>query len=401
MILLRTIKVKLKMKPEEILPTVEACTKAFNYVCQIGYDDKDFNSVSLHHKTYRYVREAFELPSDMAVQMRMKSAEALKSAIECNGKCPQSKQVSVRYSHNGYSHNGYSHNGYSHNGYNVWFDRQELSILTIDGRIKVPFHFPKWFEQYVSWRRRSAELIVQKDKIYLCIVFQKEVEDPKPVDNPIVIGIDRGINKVAVCSNNRFFKERILYTANKYQRLRRRLQKCGSKSAKRHLRKIAKKENRFRRDVNHRDVNHCITKKIVEMLPENSPENSIVVLEDLKKIRQRARANKRGRAKLHSWPFHQFETFRTYKANARRIQVDYVDARYTSQKCSQCGHTSKSNREYQAIFKCTQCSFSLNADLNAARNIERNYRDAKGYPEGLSVNQPIVGAEEAKAILSN
>jgi IS605 OrfB family transposase len=144
-------------------------------------------------------------------------------------------------------------------------------------------------------------------------------------------------------------------------------------------------------------VNHCITKQIVESLPENS----IIVLEDLKHIRKRVKLRKRQRRRIHSWSFFQLEEFLRYKADARAIKVDYVDARYTSQKCSRCGHISKSNRTSQAVFKCTHCGLSLNADLNASRNIEANYRDASGYPEGLSVNQPIVGAEEAKRLQSD
>ncbi len=46
-----------------------------------------------------------------------------------------------------------------------------------------------------------------------------------------------------------------------------------------------------------------------------------------------------------------------------------VDPAYTSQACSRCGNTHKSNRPSQAVFKCGSCGFSLNADHNAAINI--------------------------------
>ena len=374
MIITRTARIKLNITPEKLLPTFQAATDAFNYVCQVGYKDSDYNSVSLHHKTYQGVRAEFSLPSDMAVQMRMKSAEALKPAIKKKQKCPQSKLCSIRY---------------SARGYNVWFDRQEVSFVTIEGRIKASFYLPDWFKQYVSWRRKSAEMTIRNGKVYLCIIFEKDVLDFEITDNPTILGIDRGINKVAVCSDNTFFNGNILKVAHRYQRLRRQLQKSGSKSARRHLKKLTSKENRYRRDVN-----HCISKRIVKTLPENS----IIVLEDLKYIRERIQTNKKQRRKLHSWSFYELEQFLSYKAMAKSIKVDHVDARYTSQKCSHCGHISRSNRKSQAVFKCVQCDFSLNADLNAARNIELNYRDAKCYPEGLSVNKPIVGIEEAKAI---
>ena len=377
MIITRTAKIKLKISADELRTTFDAVTQAFNYVCKIGYENKDFNSISLHNKTYYDVRRLFNLPADLAVQTRMKSAESLKPAIRKKRKCPQSKLCSVRL---------------SNKNYNIWFDRKEVSLLTVKGRVKTFFHFPKQFEQYVSWRRKSAELIIRKDKVYLCVVFQKDIEDFQQLDNPVILGIDRGINKVAVCSDNTFFNGNINKVAHRYQRLRRQLQKCGSKSAKRHLKRISLKENRFRKDVN-----HCISKQIVGALPENS----IIVLEDLKKIRQRVRLNKKGRRKLHNWSFYQLEQFLTYKADAQKIKIDYTDARYTSQKCSRCFHISRSNRKSQAVFKCVQCGFSLNSDLNASRNIEANYRNAKCYPEASFVNRRTVAHVDAKGSLSN
>lgn len=373
--LTRTVKIKLKISVDELRTTFDRVTQAFNYVCKVGYESKDFNSISLHNKTYYDVRKLFNLPADLTVQTRMKSAEALKPAIKKKHKCPQSKLCSVRF---------------SSKNYNIWFDRREVSLLTVSGRVKTFFHLPEWFKQYISWRRKSAELIIRKNKVYLCAVFQKDIESFQQLENPVILGIDRGINKIAVCSDNTFFNGNINKVTQKYQRLRQQLQKKNTKSAKRHLKKVSLKENRFRKDIN-----HCISKQIVESLPKNS----IIILEDLKKIRQRARLNKRGRRKLHNWSFYQLEQFLAYKAEAQGIKIDYIDARYTSQKCSKCGHISRSNRKSQAVFKCVKCNFSLNADLNASRNIEANYRNAKGYPEVLSVNQHIVAHDDAKGSL--
>ena len=54
-----------------------------------------------------------------------------------------------------------------------------------------------------------------------------------------------------------------------------------------------------------------------------------------------------------------------YKAGA----LLNVDAAYTSQTCSRCGHVSKANRPSQAVFACGTCGFRANADHNAAINI--------------------------------
>jgi len=49
--------------------------------------------------------------------------------------------------------------------------------------------------------------------------------------------------------------------------------------------------------------------------------------------------------------------------------VLYINPKHTSQKCSRCGYIDKNNR-HGSVFKCKNCSFELNADLNASRNIE-------------------------------
>jgi IS605 OrfB family transposase len=59
------------------------------------------------------------------------------------------------------------------------------------------------------------------------------------------------------------------------------------------------------------------------------------------------------------------------KASGR---VQKINPAYTSQRCSACGHTAAENRKSQAVFCCTACAFTLNADVNAAKNI------AGGHP---------------------
>jgi putative transposase len=56
-----------------------------------------------------------------------------------------------------------------------------------------------------------------------------------------------------------------------------------------------------------------------------------------------------------------------HKASGR---VEQVPARYTSQRCSVCGHVAAGNRKSQAVFECKACTAEpCNADVNAARNI--------------------------------
>ncbi|KAA8969735.1 transposase [Mycobacterium sp.] len=60
-----------------------------------------------------------------------------------------------------------------------------------------------------------------------------------------------------------------------------------------------------------------------------------------------------------------------YKAELVGVTVVEVPAAYTSQRCHQCGHTARENRESQAVFRCQShsCGWTGNADTNAAINI--------------------------------
>lgn len=214
------------------------------------------------------------------------------------------------------------------------------------------------------------------------IVFEKECDDA--VQTGKMVGIDRGIKKLAVVSDNRLYGGgKIKRLSERYERLRSELQSKRTRSAKRHLAKIKQSERLMRKDIN-----HCITKQIVEGLEEGTT----IVLEKLTGIRGGAsKFREPQRKSINKWNFFQFEQFLTYKAMAHGCDVVYVDARYTSQRCSKCGHIHKDNRQCQSLFKCRSCGFQLNADLNGARNIVLKYMDASGYPDKATVNLPNSG----------
>lgn len=366
---IRTIKIQLKVKANTFKPTIQAYTNAFNYVCKTAWENQEFNGVRLHHMTYHQVREITKLKSQLAISARVKATEALASVLARKkkgkkGSCPQSKSCPIRYDDRSLT---------------IDFTNRTINILTLDGRMRLPIFVPNYFEQYLNWKKCSADLFQVKDKTFLHIVFEKETEAVLPTKT--FVGIDRGIRKLAVVSDNRFFGgNRIKKLSERYERLRSSLQSKGTRSSKTHLKKIKRCE-RFMR----KDINHCISKEIVSTL---NPGTTIV-LEKLTGIRGGSfKLNKVTRKEINKWNYFQFEKFLKYKAEAKGCNVEYVDARYTSQRCSKCGHIAKNNRKNQAYFKCKSCGFQLNADLNASKNIVLKYLDATGYPSRANVNLP-------------
>lgn len=68
------------------------------------------------------------------------------------------------------------------------------------------------------------------------------------------------------------------------------------------------------------------------------------------------------------------------KADERGVHLVWVNPRYTSQTCAQCGAVDAENRKTQAQFTCVSCGHEAQADVNAARNILRRALNGEVQP---------------------
>ncbi|PKL76043.1 MAG: transposase [Candidatus Melainabacteria bacterium HGW-Melainabacteria-1] len=375
--LVRTIKLRLRPDAHQetlLMEARQAVTDSFNQVCSLGWKQQMFNGVTLHKATYQTHRQLFNLPSQLAISARMKATEALLSARDRQRKgkkvsCPHSECCPVRYDQRSYS---------------VWFERSEVSLLTLQGRVRLSFRVAPYYAQYTVWSTDSAELMRdRKGRWWLHVVVSTPPKEVTAQQEPEqLVGVDLGIVSPAVDSRGwSYGAEHWKDVQARNFKLRRELQSKGTRSAKRKLKRIAGRERRFRRDCD-----HVLSKRLVQSMAAGET----LVFEDLTHIRGRVKACRAQRRRLHSWSFAQLQDFVKYKAEAVGIQVALVDPRYTSQTCSQCQYVSRSNRPEQAVFKCRQCGFKCHADYNAALNIRANHLKSKGLP----VNQPIVAIQE-------
>ena len=82
------------------------------------------------------------------------------------------------------------------------------------------------------------------------------------------------------------------------------------------------------------DVNHCISKALVERYPKHT----LFVLEDLTGIRQATeKVIRKHRYEIVSWSFYDLEQKIRYKAERYGSKVINVNPAYTSQTCPCCG----------------------------------------------------------------
>ena len=245
-----------------------------------------------------------------------------------------------------------------------------FSVNTLSGRLKCPFH-SIGMEQYFDkdkYKFGTARLVQDHNgKYYLHIPVTTQIEKIQVSDISHVVGIDRGINFLAVSYDSKgkstfFDGGKIKHKRAHYKELRAELQKKQTPSARRRLKKIGSRENRWMNDVN-----HCVSKALVT----NNPSKTLFVLEDLTNVRQATeKVRKKDRYISVSWSFYDLEQKLKYKAQRNSSLVINVDPRYTSQCCPKCGHIEKSNRDKKLhCFCCRNCGYRSNDDRIGAMNL--------------------------------
>ena len=245
----------------------------------------------------------------------------------------------------------------------------QLSINTLDGRVKVD-PICRGFNQYLdgTWKFGLAKLLKSSGKWYLHISATKEVADFNKQTVKHVVGLDRGLRFLATSYDEQgktafFDGQAIMRKRAKYQKLRATLQAKGTKSAKRRLKKLSGRENRWISDVN-----HCLSKTLVQKYGANT----LFVLENLNGVSfERTDLPKALRNQNKSWAFYQLEQFLTYKAHLNNSEVVEVSAKYTSQRCPKCGVIKKDNRNHEKHeYHCDNCGYRSNDDRIGAMNIQ-------------------------------
>jgi len=252
-----------------------------------------------------------------------------------------------------------------------WYvPKSEVSLWTVQGRLKLPFVCGPYQKKLLQSRQGESDLVFQNGKWFLLAVC--EVDDPPLKEVEGFLGVDLGLVQLATDSEgNSYTGAACMALRRRVAKHRRKLQKRGTKNAKRSLVKFNRRQSRYSSWLNHN-----ISKRIVQTA---SATQKAIAVEDLGGIRERASAmRKEMRWQIGNWSFFQLQSFLGYKARAAGILFVSVPAPYTSQTCSRCGHCARANRKSQSEFFCEQCCFQANADFNAAINIARRGLEAQG-----------------------
>ena len=347
---------KILPNPEQrniLLETMEVFNDACNDISRTSFENSFPNKYELHKLVYYSVKEKYHLPSQLVVRAISKVVESYK--------------INRTYIHEFNRHGS------------IIFDQRILSFKGLDmvsmntlgGRIRVPVVFGEYQRQQLSRVHGQVDLLYRNGSFYLAVVVDVP-EEPgyEPVD---YIGVDFGVKNIATTSDGKNHagdavrRKRIATVKH-----RNRLQKRGTGSAKRRLKKISGKEKRFQRVVDHN-----ISKEIIA---EAKGTGMGIALEDLTGIRQRTVVRHEHRYIHMSWSFHQLRTYIEYKAAIAGVPTKLVNPKNTSRECPECHTIDKRNRPGRDNFRCIQCGYIGEADHIAAINIRSR----------AVVNQPIV-----------
>lgn len=341
----------LKLAPTEeqhraLLDTMHAFNAACDYIAEQAFEAKVANKFELQKMTYGELRTTYHLPAQLAIRAISKTTDVYK----------RDKSIKPTFRAEGaivYDERVMSFKGLNH-----------VSLLTIHGRVLVPFRIGAYQESRLESIKGQADLLYRHGVFSLAVTL--DVPEPTPDTPDGTLGVDLGMINLATDSEGETFSgEQVEKNRKRNQALRQRLQKRGTKNAKRHLKKLSGKEARFKRNTN-----HVISKRIVQKAKANEQG---IAIEELRHIRTRTEARLRHsqRSRHSSWAFGQLRQFLSYKAALAGVPLHTVDPRNTSRTCHVCGHCAQANRKSQASFVCQSCGLAMNADINAAINISR------------------------------
>jgi putative transposase len=335
-----------------LLATMERINSACEWLGERAFELQSANKIRLQHLYYRDLRDLFGLSAQMAVRTIAKVCEVYK----------RDRRQQPHFK---------PHGAVAYDQRIMSFKADGVSLLTLVGRIVVPFVAGAYHRARLEGVRGQADLVFRRNKWFLYVSV--EVVEAAPIDPRGWLGVDLGIRNLAVDSDGEPYTGAGVETVRqRMQRLRTTLQSVGTKSAKRHLRRLSGHEARFRSNVN-----HTISKRIVAKAKDTARG---IAVEDLTGIRERTTVRKGQRAMHGGWAFFQLRSFVGYKAVVTGVPVVLVDPRNTSRECPICHHIDKRNRKSQSEFRCVACGYAANADWVGARNIAAR----------AAVNRPLV-----------
>jgi len=339
-----TLKIKLLPTDEQanlLLETIREANVACNAISDIAWQDKIFNQFKIHKRCYYGIKESYSLSSQVVVRCISKVADSYKV----------DRKVKRTFRELG---------GITYDSRILTYKLNDIaSLWVIGGRINIPYVCHN--RNYLPYVKGEADLVFKKGKFYL---FQTvEIPDEEIEDVEEFIGCDFGLTTIVATSDGVNHSAEWLNTYREHrQKVRSSIQRKGTRSSRKLLKRLSGKER-----TTSNLVNHTISKSIVKSAKE---QGKGIAIEDLTNIRFTSkRRNKKFMTKLGKWSFYDLRTKITYKCLLNGVGLIIVNPAYSSQTCYACNHIGKRTNK---VFKCTNTNCNvdtIDADYNASKVI--------------------------------
>ena len=364
-----------------LLETLEEQRRIYNEISKLHYGAKKNSIVDLHQKVYKSIKSETFLPSDIVILTEhevLAAYKAVKKNKHSIEKPVQKKLLSMRT-----------------NAHTYQFRTEYFRFSTLGKRINVKFHIYPKLEACFAKHNLCDPLIFCRDgKFFLALTF--EILEPV-ILKPHAVGIDLGIRVPAATSEGILFKDKQHNAKRRKVRfLKRQLKAKGTKSAKRHLKKLKHKERNINKNFNHHLCNAIL----------KSTKANVIVLEDLTGLKTNLKKKNKYKNmnKQSQVGYFNIRTILTYKAPLHGKRVETVNPSHTSQ----IDHRTGRKRGVRQGGKFTsKRGLVYHADVNSSINIVKRSKLPFSYSSKnvilgqVTVSTPIVGAPVLQALDSS
>ena len=278
--------VKLLTIPESqtaLLQTLEAANAAWNAVSASAWQQHTFGKYAIQKDRYYRLKAQFGLTAQLVIRVIANGGDAYKRdkrtkrTFKPHGSSADDARI-VRWNLRG----------------------STVSIWTLDGRVTIPVATGARQRELLQSHHGESDLVYHNGSFYLLATCA--IPEPEPVVVEGILGVDRGLATIATDSDGtRSSGTQLKRVRHRHTRLRRKLQKKGTRAAKRRRKKLSGQEKRFAQNTQ-----HMISKQIVE---KAHGTQRAIAIEHLGGIRSRTTVRKSQRVYLQSWSLYQLRTF--------------------------------------------------------------------------------------------
>lgn len=217
-----TTQVKLELTESEkqtVKTILLVANRACDYISQIAWDNKVFKQFALQRMVYHDIRNRFGIGAELAVRCVAKVADAYK--LDCNTVRRFKPLGAIAYD----------------SRMLTWrTEKRFVTMWTMSGRIKVKYTCGTYQAELLKTQLGECDLFYSDGEFYLlapCVVEELPVTPPTGI-----IGVDLGIVNIATTSDGVVYAgNRLNSLRHRHRRLRTRLQRVGTKSARKLLKR--------------------------------------------------------------------------------------------------------------------------------------------------------------------